>query len=131
MASIEVNALVGSQEMQINLDRYQWTYLKVDGEEVPSKGNGYSKTVKLTQGVKVSFVAKANSIQILNPNVDLGVNGTNYDGYWLTIDYSYTSGSNVELKGTLEYRNGYIHDAKTNYGFSQGKMMGGFNRVES
>ena len=131
MANILVNALVGPNEMEIITDKYQWISLTVDGKSVERNKNGeFNKKIQLTQGTKVPFIAKVSSVEILNPNINFGINGINYDGYWLTIDYSYiSSNTEVELSGSLEWRNGFIHDAKNKYTFSQGKLTGQFVRV--
>lgn len=131
MANLVVNALVGKQQMEIVTDNHQWESLTVNGQSVPRNANGgFTSKVNLSIGVAVPFIAVVSHVEILNSNVDFGVSGTNYDGYWLTIDYSYVQNNNaVQLSGTLEWKNGFIHDAKNEYPFSQGKLTGELVRV--
>ena len=133
MANLLVKALVSEHAMEIVTDNNQWQSLTVNNETVNQNPDGtFSKTVELTQGVKVPFVLKAFDIPIVNGNFKEGINGITYDGYWLTIDYSYTNDSQQEttLTGSLEWKNGFIHGAQNEYKFSQGNLTGQFVRVE-
>lgn len=132
MAFIQVNALVGTQEMSIELDDNDWVSLEIDGNKVPKKQSGrWFKTIKLTQGKKVPFKAIADSLEILNPGISYGINGVNYDAYWLVIDFDYINGkTQVALTGSIEYKGGLIHGAPNEYEFSQGHLNGVFCKIE-
>lgn len=133
MAHIQVNAFVNKQEVEIDLDRFQWISLTVNGQPVDKNDSGFSKTIPLTQGVSVPFSAKVKSVEIVHKEENkFGVNGPNYEGYWLTIEYKYANAdrSITELYGTIEYVNGFVHGAQNQYGFTQGMLTGSYNRVE-
>ncbi len=131
MAHMQVTADVNSKQMEISLDQYQWESLTVNGESVESNGAGFSKTVNLTQGTPVPYVAIVNTVEILNGPFNHGINGPNFEGFWLSINYEYTdnSKSQVKISGEMEWRNGFIHHAKDEYGFSQGMLTGSYSKA--
>ncbi len=130
MAAILINVDNTSNLYTITLDKWEWTGLKVNGEDIPSinMGNVQFRYVQETSG-PIHFEATANkNIKLKNPGKPMFLKGRNNEKtYFASINYE------ERLNPKKIVLNGFLHTFPIMQGaqpspllFSQGSMSGVF-----
>lgn len=132
MAAIGITVKDG--RFNITMDRFEWTSLTVDGDNIPAEdpGNPQNLLFSYTQeGTgSISFVAKSdNNIEIVNPgNVMTIVSPDGQDKSYVAVLNYTTVSSEVRVQGWLIPVHGIVAGASREaIAFSQGRMTGVFS----
>lgn len=131
MADINISLNQYSDTFTINLDKWEWTGLKVNGETIDpiNQGDIQFKYNQVSSGT-IHFIATANQyINLVNPGSLMYLKGQNNTTYICMISYVETENPKiVALHGALIIVPYNIPDAKSSpIIFSQGRMTGTFS----